>query len=72
MRENEEDWQKQLEIVLNELYGLHSMFGGELDFLQILIRLEGLPQTKEFMTYRSVIFGVISSLTTLANSLEDD
>jgi len=33
MRENEEDWQKQLDSVLVELRGLHVMFGDQLDFL---------------------------------------
>ena len=33
MRENQEDWQKQLNSVLVELRGLHAMFGDQLDFL---------------------------------------
>lgn len=36
MRENEEDWQKQLDSVLIELRGLHAMFGGQLNFLILL------------------------------------
>ena len=69
MRENEEDWQKQLKIVLNELHGLHQLFGDQLDFLILLSKLEGLPQTEDFMTYRLIVFSSISLLTELANSL---
>ena len=69
MRENEEDWQKQLRIVLNELHGLHQLFGDQLDFLILLSKLEGLPQTDNFMTYRLVVFSSISLLTELTNNL---
>ena len=69
MRENNEDWQKQLGSVLNELYGLQAMFGDRLNFLVLLSKLEGLPQTIDFMTYRVAVFSSISLLTELANSL---
>lgn len=69
MRENNEDWQRQLNSVLNELYGLHNMFGGQLDFLILLSKLEGLKQTEDFMSYRVIVFSAISLLTELANSL---
>lgn len=69
MRENEEDWQKQLKIVLNELHGLHQLFGDQLDFLILLSKLEGLPRTEDFMTYRLIVFSSISLLTELANNL---
>lgn len=70
MRENNEDWQRQLNSVLNELYGLHNMFGGQLDFLILLSKLEGLKQTEDFMSYRVIVFSAISLLTELANSLD--
>ena len=69
MRENEENWQKQLNTVLNELHGLHKLFGDQLDFLILLSKLEGLPQVENFMAYRLVIFSSISLLTELANNL---
>lgn len=69
MRENNEDWQKQLDTVLNELYGLHEIFGGQLDFLVLLSKLEGLPQIDNFMSYRVIVFGAISLLTELMNRL---
>lgn len=69
MRENNEDWQKQLDTVLNELYGLHEIFGGQLNFLVLLSKLEGLPQIDNFMSYRVIVFGAISLLTELMNGL---
>jgi hypothetical protein len=52
MRENNEDWQKQLDSVLVELYGLHKIFGDQLGFLELLSKLEGVVGTQEFMVYR--------------------
>lgn len=69
MRENEEDWQKQLNTVLNELHGLHKLFGDQLNFLILLSKLEGLEQTENFMSYRLIVFSSISLLTELANNL---
>lgn len=70
MRENDEDWQKQLDNVLIELRGLHIMFGDQLDFLILLSKLEGLYEARNFMTYRMVIFSVISSLTDMTNLID--
>lgn len=72
MRENNEDWQKQLDSVLVELYGLHNMFGDQLDLLILLSKLEGLSQAKDFMIYRVTVFNVISLLTELTNSIHGD
>jgi len=69
MRENEEDWQKQLDSVLVELRGLHVMFGDQLDFLILLSKLEGLHETTNFMTYRVTVFSAISLLTELTNAI---
>lgn len=69
MRENEENWQKQLYTVLNELHGLHKLFGDQLDFLILLSKLEGLAQVDNFMSYRLIVFSSISLLTELTNNL---
>ena len=70
MKENEEDWQKQLDSVLVELRGLHAMFGDQLDFLVLLSKLEGLRGVENFITYRVIVFSSISLLTELTNSLD--
>ena len=71
MRENEEDWQKQLDSVLIELRGLHAMFGDQLDFLILMSKLEGLREVDNFMVYRTTVFSVISLLTELTNQIHD-
>ena len=70
MRENNEDWQKQLNIVLLELRGLHVMFGDQLNYLILLSQLEGLRDEVDFMIYRVTVFSAISAMTELANSLD--
>lgn len=67
MRENNEDWQKQLNSVLIEIRGLHRMFGDQLDFLILLSQLEGLHEVDDFMLYRSSVFNIISLMTELTS-----
>ncbi len=69
MREKEEDWEKQLSSVLIELHGLSDMFDDQLKLLILLSKLEGLTSTEDFMTYRLTVFGAISLLTEITNSL---
>ena len=69
MREKEEDWEKQLSSVLIELHGLSDMFDDQLKLLILLSKLEGLTSTEDFMTYRLTLFGAISLLTEITNSL---
>lgn len=71
MRENKEDWLKQLNSVLNELYGLHEMFGDQLQLLILLSRLEGLKTEPDFMTYRVTVFNCISSLIEEINKINE-
>ena len=70
MKEKEEDWEKQLSSVLIELNGLHEMFDDQLKLLILLSKLEGLTSTEDFITYRLTVFGAISLLTEIANSLD--
>ena len=71
MRENEENWQNHLSTVIVELVGLNEIFNFDERFLILLSKLEGLPQTDSFMTYRVVVFSAISLLTELANGLHE-
>ena len=66
MRENEEDWKKQLQTVTVEIAGLNEIFISPL-FLQLLSKLEGL-RVKEtsFELYRKTIFESISLLQELS------
>ena len=65
MRENDEDWYKQLQTVTVEIAGLNELFISPI-FLQLLSKLEGL-QIKEvsFELYRKTIFECINILQEL-------
>ena len=60
MRENEEDWQKQLDTVILEFVGLNEIFIGP-TFLQALSKLEALKiKEVDFEFYRKTVFECIS------------
>ena len=69
MRENNENWESHLSIVIEEVSGLSKVIDKELDFLILLSKLEGLTSDicKDFMIYRKTIFRCIELLTRLLN-----
>lgn len=61
MRENDEDWDKQLETVLIDIAGKYQIFNHNSLFLQLLSKLEGLRVIEvEFPIYRKTIFECIN------------
>lgn len=63
MRENEEDWEKQLDTVIIEVAGLGKIFAGVPQFLQLLAKLCGLRDVEtSFSLYRKTVFECISLL----------
>lgn len=65
MRENKEDWRKQLDTVVIEIAGLNEIFTGP-HFLQILSKLEGLKAIDTtFEIYRRTVFESISLIQEL-------
>ena len=63
MRENNEDWHKQLETVINEIVGFSVIFNAEPLYLQLLNKLEGLQnRDTDFNFYRKTVFETISLL----------
>ena len=61
MRENKEDWQKQLETLILEISGLNEIFAEISNFIQLLSKLEGLRiQKTTFEFYRKTVFESIS------------
>lgn len=62
MNENNEDWEKQLQIVLDEIVGLNKIFNEELNFLILLSKLEALFEIKDFKVFRKTIFESINLL----------
>ena len=69
MRENEEDWLKQLNTVILEIAGLHDIFMSP-QFLQLLSKLEGLRSVEiEFNLYRKIVFEAINLLQELSRDV---
>ena len=65
MRENKEDWKKQLDTVTLEIAGLNEIFIGP-QFLQLLSKLEGIKvQETSFELQRKTVFECISLLQEL-------
>lgn len=63
MRENEEDWQKQLDTVILEIIGINEIFMIDAVLLQLLSKLEGLKEAEtSFDLYRKTVFETISLL----------
>ena len=65
MKENNEDWKRQLNLVIVELVGLQEVFLNRINLLKILSELEGLKKCEEieFIHFRSIIFSIISLIT---------
>ena len=67
MRENNEDWQKQLNTVIIEIAGMNEVFLADEfspQFLQLLAKLEGLCKCEDitFELYRKTVFETINLL----------
>lgn len=61
MRENEENYELQLETVINEIVGLREIFDINNDYLILLAKLEGLLHSNSsFDFYRKTVFECIS------------
>lgn len=60
MKENDENWEKQLDTVILEFIGLNEIFIGPI-YLQALSKLEGLKvKDVNFELYRKTVFECIS------------
>lgn len=63
MRENGEDWHKQLDTVILEITGINEIFMMDEVLLQLLSKLEGLREVDtSFDLYRKTVFETISLL----------
>ena len=69
MRENNEDWDKQLETVIIDIAGKDEIFLHNSQFLQLLSKLEGLRlQDIEFSIYRKTVFECINLINELVQN----
>ena len=63
MRENQENWQKQLDTVIVEVVGFGEIFLQDPQLLQLLAKLEGLHKEEiAFNLYRKTVFEAINLL----------
>ena len=63
MRENGEEWDKQLDTVIIDIAGKNEIFIHNSQFLQLLSKLEGLKVVDvEFNIYRKTVFECINLL----------
>lgn len=63
MRENEEEWERQLDSVILELTGTNEVLIINATLMQLLSKLEGLRQRDtSFELYRKTVFEAISLL----------
>lgn len=70
MRENEEDWHKQLDTVSIEIAGMNELFLEDKNFVCIIFKLEGLKVTDTtFETYRRTVFECINLLQEFGRGL---
>ena len=68
MKENDEDWDKQLNTVVIEACGLSEIFIEEPDYVALLSKLEGLRSLDlDFTVFRKTVFECISLLQRMLN-----
>lgn len=66
MRENNEDWQKQLDTVIIQIIGLKEIFLYDPLFLELLSKLEGLVEARTFEFFRKTVFECINLIQELS------
>ena len=54
--EENADWEKQLNSIIIEIAGLNEIFKGQVNFLTLLSKLEGMMIIKHFEPYRRNVF----------------
>lgn len=65
MKENDEDWQTQLSVVIEEISGLVKIYKDKVAGLILLSKLEGLTSEicTDFMVYRKTVFRCMDLLS---------
>lgn len=74
LREEEEDWKKPLNTLMEELAGMNNLLIGEQQlFFPLLCKMEGLfqlTQEEDFLLYRRTIFECLSLLDEIKQDVE--
>lgn len=65
MKENNENWQMHLKILIEEIAGLSEIYFNKVDYLILLSKLEGLNSAvcEDFNIYRKTVFRCIDLLS---------
>ena len=65
MKENDEDWQMHLAVIIEEITGLVKLYNNKAEGLILLSKLEGLTsiECNDFVIYRKTIFRCIDLLS---------
>jgi hypothetical protein len=65
MKENDEDWQMHLAVIIEEITGLVKLYNNKAEGLILLSKLEGLTSVEcdDFVIYRKTIFRCIDLLS---------
>lgn len=71
MRENNEEWKKQLDTVIIEITGLSVIFAVQPIFLTLRAKLEGMREISsiEFDIYRKTVFECLTLLNEIKKTL---
>lgn len=74
LREEQEDWEKPLSTLMEELAGMNNLLIGEQQlFFSLLCKMEGLfqlTQEQDFLLYRRTIFECLSLLDEIRQDVE--
>ena len=72
MKENNEDWEKQLDTVNLEIAGLGVIFAAKPQFLTLRAKLEGIKTQSniEFEKYKKTVFECLTLLTDVRKTLQ--
>lgn len=65
MKENNEDWQMHLMVLIEEISGLVKLYNNKIEGLILLSKLEGLTskECNDFMIYRKTVFRCIDLIS---------
>lgn len=72
MKENQEDWEKQLDTVIIEIVGMNEIFSSQ--FIQVLSKLEGVRSIEniDFELFRKTIFECLSLLSQIKRTAYEE
>lgn len=65
LREEELEWEKHLDTIVIEVFGLSELIGFQPRLISLLAKLESLHSLEDFMSYRKTIFECLNEVEEL-------